>query len=235
MRNFKNAPATGFPNGNGPFTMLPAATGSRTFRPEPAAQKPDNDQKKNQKKNRDRMPKSTRSQNSRPLDRLPAGHDWRDPRDDPKTLRLEARLDRAGAADWLGCSADHLAKIERGQRPATVAQLRLLRLAAGRLDDLGAELDGWRIRAGHFVSPEGIGYTPGEVRAVPWQYGVIRALQAAEREWKAERAAAKAERFKLQATINELRDELRARPARFAFELLEDAEPENPAPLQIVK
>lgn len=48
--------------------------------------------------------------------------------------------------------------------------------------ELTREWEGWRFHEGRLWSPEEVGFTPGQIRAIPWQVQVIRALQGRDRQ-----------------------------------------------------
>lgn len=60
--------------------------------------------------------------------------------------------------------------------------LQFLRLLFdGPLGMISPPWDGWTLRAGKLISPEGVAFTPGEVRSIPLRYQQIRALELERR------------------------------------------------------
>jgi len=51
----------------------------------------------------------------------------------------------------------------------------------GELADVSAEFAGWCIRHGELVSPEGVRFTPGQIRALPFRLQQVQAMRARER------------------------------------------------------
>jgi len=112
---------------------------------------------------------------------------WRPAGGDLMHARLTAGLSRQAAADWLGVGLRHYRRLEAGTVAARPRHLERLRDAAGGLGALHPAWDGWRIdRDGRLCPPEpGAGYTPGDVRSLPYYLATVRAVQARDRQARA--------------------------------------------------
>jgi transcriptional regulator with XRE-family HTH domain len=87
-------------------------------------------------------------------------------------------LSCARARALVGVSRRTWSRWERGEARIPTAAVNLLRLvAAGELPAGGPAWNGWRFYKGELVSPEGIGFEPGEIRALPLQYAYIAELE----------------------------------------------------------
>jgi hypothetical protein len=78
----------------------------------------------------------------------------------------------------------HLATTRRWKRQAHTRPwlARLVRLCIeGQLGDMSKDWDGWCLKHGKLISPEGWEFTPGAVRAIPFMQAQIRTYQRLQR------------------------------------------------------
>lgn len=79
----------------------------------------------------------------------------------------------AGLRGRIGVSVVTLRRWKRTGRVPRWA-LILLALLSGELAAIDPAFEGWLIRAGELVTPEGWRFTPGEIRSIPFLYGQVR-------------------------------------------------------------
>ncbi len=93
---------------------------------------------------------------------------------DPYCLSFSSEDDRA----MVGVSRRTWARWRRGQARIPHAVLALIRiLVHGELPQGGKNWEGWRFYKGNLISPEGHGYAPGNIRALPYLHALIAELQ----------------------------------------------------------
>ncbi len=80
-------------------------------------------------------------------------------------------------AEWIGCHVTTARRYKRGEEPSKAA-LELIRLrSTGDLGVVDPEWTGWRLIKGELVSPEGMQFTTGEVRAGPYWRRLAQSYQ----------------------------------------------------------
>lgn len=100
----------------------------------------------------------------------------------PRELRLAVGLSRAVCADFLNISTRTLARWENAGGAPEWALTRLYQRAYGfPLEH--KEWRGWRFFRGQLVSPDGLTYTPGELRAWQIKQQELDALRRQFRRW----------------------------------------------------
>lgn len=104
-----------------------------------------------------------------------------------KHARQVSRLSVAAAANLCGIHRTTLLRQEAGESRVSLAAYRLLLAAAGFLPGDPA-WQGWRMDGAALWSPEGVRFTAGEVRSIPYLHALISEL---ERELRADQQPAK--------------------------------------------
>ena len=89
--------------------------------------------------------------------------------DDIYVLRRTARLSIESAAELCGVSPRTIRSWEKCGAPAYA--INSLKLSAGF--PFGDMWQGWRFADGLFWSPEGVSFTAGEIRAIPYHHALI--------------------------------------------------------------
>lgn len=85
--------------------------------------------------------------------------------------RRAARLTPSEAAALAGIHRTTYARQEAGTARPSLALFRLLLVLAGDLPD--PAWSGWCFHRGELFSPEGVAFTPGELRAIPHVYALV--------------------------------------------------------------
>ena len=104
------------------------------------------------------------------------------PKDEPTPETLfyyrfaEAGLSREGAARLCGVSEATFHRWERSQQPINTAAYRLIKLHSLGIVQ-SSPWGGWRVHGGTLYSPEGVGITPGEIRALPYLLAINQTLR----------------------------------------------------------
>lgn len=96
-----------------------------------------------------------------------------------RIARTRAKLNRNEAAQACGLHRTNYTRQEKGQSRVNLACYRLLLIMGGRLP---APFNGWSINHSALWSPEGVSYSPGEIRALPYLHALI-AEQYSELEY----------------------------------------------------
>jgi DNA-binding XRE family transcriptional regulator len=99
-----------------------------------------------------------------------------------KEARLYADLTPQQAADLCGLHRTTYMRQEKGQRRVSVAVFRLIMMHNGYLPP---PWQGWRLKAGQLLTPEGQGYSPGDVQSIFWTKQIIEGLKRDLRELQA--------------------------------------------------
>lgn len=100
----------------------------------------------------------------------------------PRELREACGLSRAAAALFLNISTRTLARWENAGRAPEWALARLYQRAYGFPLE-SKEWRGWRFVRGRLVAPEGLAYTPGEIRAWQFKHQELEGLRRQFRRW----------------------------------------------------
>lgn len=106
----------------------------------------------------------------------------------PRELRYASGLDLATCAAFLGISPRTLRRWETRERAPKWA-LALLYARAYGLPLDARDWRGWRFVRGRLVSPEGLSYTPGMLRAWQFKEQELWTLRRQFRRWRDGRAA----------------------------------------------
>lgn len=93
--------------------------------------------------------------------------------------RITAHLTPQEAADLCGCNRTTYRRQETGSSRVNLSCFRLLLMQAGFLPP---PWEGWRLHGGLIWSPEGEGFAPGEIRAIPLMNATVAAYQAQQRQ-----------------------------------------------------
>ncbi|MBV2122904.1 MAG: hypothetical protein KUF74_15790 [Candidatus Thiodiazotropha sp. (ex Ctena orbiculata)] len=92
--------------------------------------------------------------------------------------RITAHLNPQEAADLCGLHRTAYRRQETGSSRVNLSCFRLLLMQAGFLPP---PWEGWRLHDGQIWSPEGEGFAPGEIRAIPLMNATVAAYQARQR------------------------------------------------------
>jgi transcriptional regulator with XRE-family HTH domain len=88
----------------------------------------------------------------------------------------QAGLNHEDAARLIGVSETTLRRWEAGRQRISTPAFRLLQQHAQGITQAGP-WKGWRVYHGILYTPEGIGITPGEIRALPYLRELVRELR----------------------------------------------------------
>jgi len=99
----------------------------------------------------------------------------------PPLPALWGRITAEGLATLTGAHVTTARRWKRLVRPPRWLSLLVETVIEGQLSPISRDFAGWVIRGGMLYSPEGVCFTQGEIRALPFLHAQIRALQTERR------------------------------------------------------